>query len=186
MRCFASLGLLIAVVGCASSHPESVRPATESVRVIGGSDGGMGNMRMSSSDGAARVTVAFPLDAVWSILPAVYDSLGIPVSTIDPNRRLIGNPGFTVHKRLGSTSLARYIDCGRTQGFPSADSYDIYLSITTHAETGKAPGSTAVSTLLEAAGRPMAFAGEYTKCSTLGALESAINDALRKKLASKG
>lgn len=185
MRRFVSLGFL-ALVGCATTHPESARPASESVRVVGGSDGGMGSMRISGSDGASRVTVAFPLDAVWSILPAVYDSLGIPVSTIDPNRRVIGNPGFKAHKRLGSTSLGRYIDCGRTQGFPSADSYDVYLNITTHVQSGPTQSSTVMSTLLEAAARPMAFSGEYTKCSTLGALESAINDAVRKKLASKG
>lgn len=143
-------------------------------------------MRVAASEGAARVTVAFPIDAVWSILPAIYDSLGIPVSAIDPNQRIIGNPGFKAHKKLGTTSLARYIDCGRTQGFPSADSYDIHLSITTQVQSGPTQSSAAISTLLEAAGRPMAFSGEYTRCSSLGALESAINDAVRKKLASKG
>ena len=183
MRCLVSLGLLL-VASCATSHPESARPATESVRVVG--EGGMGSMRMSGSDGAARVSVAFPPDAVWSILPAVYDSLGIPVSTIDPSRRIIGNPGFKAHQRLGKTSLGRYIDCGKAQGFPSADSYDIYLSITSHIQPGTTSSSTTLSTLLEAAGRPMAFSGEYAKCSTLGTLESAINDAVRKKLANKG
>lgn len=185
MRRLVSLGLLAAVAGCASSHPESARPSSESVRVVSGG-GGVSSMRVAASDGAARVEVAFPIDAVWSILPAVYDSIGIPVSTIDPNRRIIGNPGFKAHKKLGSTSLARYIDCGRTQGFPSADSYDIHLNITTHVAAGSTSSSSQISTMVEAAGRPMAFSGEYTRCSSLGALESAINDAVRKKLASKG
>ena len=184
MRRLVSLGCL-ALSACASSHPESARPATESVRVVGG-DGAMGSMRMSGGDGAASVDVAFAPDQVWAILPAVYDSLGIPVSTIDPTRRTIGNPGFKAHQRLGKTSLGRYIDCGRTQGFPSADSYDIYLSITTHVQSGKTSQSTRISTLLEAAARHMAFSGEYTKCGSLGSLESAINDAVRKKLANKG
>jgi hypothetical protein len=151
-----------------------------------GGDGGVGSMRIAASDGAATIDVAFAPDQVWSILPAIYDSLGIPVSSIDPSRRIIGNPGFKVHQRLGKTSLGRYIDCGRTQGFPSADSYDIYLSITTHVQSGKTQSSTTLSTMLEAAGRPMAFAGEYTRCGSLGNLESAINDAVRKKLANKG
>ena len=182
MRCLVSLGCLV-LIGCASSHPESARPATESVRVMG--DAGVGSMRIAASDGAARVDVGFAPDAVWSILPAIYDSLGIPVASIDPARRVIGNPGFKTHQRLGKTSLGKYIDCGRTQGFPSADSYDIYLSVTSHVTSGKTQASTSLSTLVEAAGRPMAFSGEYTKCSTLGVLESAINDAVRKKLASR-
>ena len=146
----------------------------------------MGSMQMSGSDGASRVDIAFPMDQVWSILATVYDSLGIPVSQVDPARRVIGNPGFKAHQRVGKTLLGKYIDCGRTQGFPSADSYDIYLSITTHVQPGKTSSSTTLSTLIEAAGRPMAFAGEYTKCSTLGTLESAINDGVRKRLATKG
>jgi hypothetical protein len=184
MRRFVTLGCL-ALSACATSHPESARPTSESVRVVGG-DGAMGSMRMSGSDGASSVDIPVAPDQVWSILPAVYDSLGIPVSTIDPSRRIIGNPGYKAHQRLGKTSLGRYIDCGRTQGFPSADSYDIYLSVTTHVQSGKTSGSTRMSTMLEAAGRPMAFSGEYTKCGSLGTLESAINDAVRKKLANKG
>src|SRR5688572_4237983 len=184
MRWLASLAC-VAVAGCATNHPESSRPTSESVRVIGG-DGGMGSMRMSSGEAASTASLAFAPDQVWTILPAVYDSLGIPLSSIDPSRRIVGNPGFKAHQRLGKTSLGRYIDCGRTQGFPSADSYDIYLSITTHVQSGKTSQSTRMSTLLEAAGRPMAFSGEYTKCGSLGSLESAINDAVRKKLANKG
>jgi hypothetical protein len=181
MRWLVSLAC-VAVAGCATNHPESSRPTSESVRVIGG-DGGMGSMRMSSGEAASTASLAFAPDQVWTILPAVYDSLGIPLSSIDPSRRIVGNPGFKAHQRLGKTSLGRYIDCGRTQGFPSADSYDIYLSITTHVQYGKTSASTVLSTLIEAAGRPMAFSGDYTKCSSLGTLESAINDAVRKRLA---
>jgi hypothetical protein len=174
----------LALAGCAASHPESSRPASESVRIVG--EGGIGSVRMSGGDGAARIDVAFPMDQVWSVLSSVYDSLGIPIAQVDPARRIIGNPGFKAHQRLAKTSLSKYIDCGRAQGFPSADSYDIYLSITTHVQQGKTSSSTTLSTLLEAAGRPMAFSGEYTKCSTLGSLESAINDGVRKRLATKG
>ena len=182
MRRAISLGFL-ALAACATSHPESSRPTAESVRVVGG-DGAMGSMRIAASEGAARADIAYPPDKVWDVLKEVYDSLSIPVGTVDPTRRILGNAGFKAHQRLGKTSLGRYIDCGRTQGFPSADSYDIYLSITTHVQPGR-DGKSTLSTLVEAAGRPMAFSGEYTKCSTLGTLESAINDGVRKRL-SKG
>jgi hypothetical protein len=93
---------------------------------------------------------------------------------------LIGNTGFKAHQKLGRTSLAKYIDCGKTQGFPSADSYDIYLQVTTQVQP-KGQGST-LSTFVEAAGRPMAFSGEYIKCPSLGALEAAIAAGVRDRL----
>ena len=178
MRRAIPLGFL-ALSACATAHPESSRPTTDSVRVI--AESGL-NIRMAASDGASTTEIAYPPDRVWEVLKAVYDSLSIPVGTIDPARKVLGNTGFKAHQRLGKTSLGRYIDCGKTQGFPSADSYDIYLSITTHVQPGKNGGTSTLSTRVEAAGRPMAFSGEYSKCSTLGTLEQAITDAVRKRL----
>jgi hypothetical protein len=176
----AALGItVLTLAACASggSHPESARPASESVRVVG--ETGL-NIRMAGSEGAAMGTVAFAPDKVWGVLPAVFDSLGIPIGTLDPQRHLIGNTGFNAYQRLGKTSLSKLIDCGRTQGFPSADSYDVYLQITTQV-TPKDAGS-AVSTLVEAAGRPMVVKGDYIKCSSLGVIESSILAAVRARL----
>jgi hypothetical protein len=169
---------LLAVPACATSHPESSRPTSESVRVVGDVAGG--NIRMSSSDNVTRGSVPFTPDKVWTVLATVYDSLGIPIGTVDSKRMFIGNTGFKAHQKLGKTSLSKFIDCGRTQGFPSADSYDIYLQITTQVQP-KDQGST-LSTMLEAAGRPMAFSGEYVKCPSLGVLEAAILAGVRDRL----
>ena len=175
----AAVGFTVLVlVGCASSsHPESARPTSESVRVVG--ETGL-NIRMAGSDGAATGTVAFAPDKVWTVLPAIYDSLGIPVGTVDPTRHLIGNTGFKAYQRLGKTSLAKLIDCGKTQGFPSADSYDIYLQITTQVQPRDA--GSVLSTLVEASGRPMVVKGDYIKCSSLGVLEAAILGGVRDRL----
>jgi hypothetical protein len=169
---------VLVLAACASgSHPESARPTSESVRVVG--ETGL-NIRMAGSDGAATGTVAFAPDKVWTILPTVYDSLGIPVATLDPTRHLIGNTGFKAYQRLGKTSLSKLIDCGKTQGFPSADSYDIYLNVTTQVQP-KDEGSV-VSTLVEAAGRPMVVKGDYIKCSSLGTIEAGILAGVRDRL----
>jgi hypothetical protein len=179
MRASVALAFL-AVTACATSHPDTSRPATESVRYVGQT--GTGNIRLSAGDGAATAKVAFAPDQVWAVLPAIYDSLGVPVETVDPTRRLIGNLGFKAHQKLGKTSLSKYIDCGRTQGFPSADSYDVHMVITTQVQPGD-QGTSTVSTFVEAAARPMAYSGEYVKCSSLGLMESAINNAVRARLA---
>ena len=156
-----------AVTACASGHPQSSRPTSESVRVVGDVAGG--NIRMSASDNVSTSVIPFSPQQVWTVL-----------ATVDSKQMLIGNTGFKAHQKLGKTLLSKVIDCGRTQGFPSADSYDVYLQVTTHVE-GKDQGSS-VSTMLEAAARPMAISGEYVKCSSLGTLESAIVAGVRDRL----
>jgi hypothetical protein len=169
--------VVLAGAACASSHAGSSRPTSESVRVVG--ESGM-NIRMAGPDGATTGNVPFSPDRVWTVLPAVYDSLGIPIATVDSKRFLIGNTGFKAHQKLGKIALSKLIDCGRTQGFPSADSYEIHLQITTQVQP-KEQGST-LSTLVEAAGRPASLSGDYVKCSTNGALEAAIIAGVRDRL----
>src|SRR4030095_14267654 len=77
---------VLVLTGCAGhSHPESARPATESVRVVG--EGGV-SILMTGSEGTASVSVAFSRDKVWAALPAIYGALGIPIGTVDPTRHL--------------------------------------------------------------------------------------------------
>jgi hypothetical protein len=177
MRAALALSVLVLTACASSPHPESARPTSESVRVVG--ETGM-NIRMAGSDGAATGNVAFAPAKVWGVLATVYDSLGIPISTVDSKRMLVGNTGFKAYQKLGKTSLAKLIDCGKTQGFPSADSYDVYLQVTTQVQP-RDEGST-LSTLVEAAARPMVVKGDYIKCSSLGTLEAAILAGVRDRL----
>src|SRR6185369_5080988 len=98
---------------------------------------GMGFLRIRQSDGAKVTTVAYPVDRVWLVLPAVFDSLGIVLTDFDEKTHVIGNAGMKAHKALGKVSLGTYIDCGATQGFPSADSYDIQMSVMTQIYTSQ-------------------------------------------------
>lgn len=143
-------------------------------------DGSGGVLRVRS-DGAKVSTLNYPLERVWRVLPSVFDSLGIPLTDLDPAQHSLGNSGMKVHKQLGKTSLVKFLDCGSGQGFPSAETYDIQMSVRTHVEPS-ADGGASVSTLVEAAGRPMAFAGEYVRCSTKGELESRIVDGVKAQL----
>jgi hypothetical protein len=137
---------------------------------------------MAPSEGAKVATIAAPVDRVWKVLPAIYDSLGITVDNLDEARRVIGHSGMKLHRQLGNTLLTKIIDCGSTQGFPSADSYEIQFSVFTQLTSGE-NGTTSVATMITAVGRPMAFAGEYVKCSTKGTLEGTIADAARAQVA---
>jgi hypothetical protein len=172
---------LIAVVGCASASTPIERPATtETVRVSGSGAGNIA-MGMAAAAGANVATVNYTVDDVWRILPGVYDSFAIPLSTIQPTEHVIGNSGFNARRRLGNIPLPRLIDCGSTQGGPSAETYDIRLSILTQVRPGES-GTTSIATTVDAMGRPVAFSGEYVRCSSTGVLESRIADAVKAQL----
>jgi hypothetical protein len=164
---------VVSLAGCATGHSGAEQPSSESVRIVGSAGT---NLRMTPSEGARVSTIAVPLEKAWSVLPAIYDSLGIMTDNVDPSRRVVGHTGMKLHRTLGKTLLTKIIDCGSTQGFPSADSYEIQFSVFT--QLSSEANGTKVSTMVNAVGRPMAFAGEYVKCSTKGALEATISDAV--------
>jgi hypothetical protein len=175
MRRAVALAILI-LTACSSSRPGEALPGrsqTAAVRDAGGSA-----LRINPGDGAATTSVAFPIDAVWKALPAVFDSLGIPINTVDPGLRAFGNSGFKLTKRLGKTSLSQYIDCGQTQAFASADTYEIYLVAMVQLHSSE-PGATTVATSVQASGKPLTVRGDYTRCSSKGELEKRIADRVR-------
>jgi hypothetical protein len=173
---FASVLTLIAIAGCASSSTPSMTRTTD-IGVVGTG----GGLRIRSNDGAKVSTLAYPLARVWALLPSVFDSLGIPLTDLDQKTHVIGNSGLKAHKTLGKTALSKLIDCGASQGFPSADTYDIHLSIITQLTANE--DGTSIGTMVEASGRPMAFPGGYSRCTTTEALENQIVDLVKAKLA---
>jgi hypothetical protein len=165
------------LAGCAGGNV----PLGGADRSVALADGTGGFLRLRGSDGAQLTTVEAPMDKVWRVLPGVYDSLGIKLTDLNPKTHLLGNSGMKAHKTLGSVGLGKYIDCGNTQGFPSAESYDITMSVRTQIDSA-AGGGTTMGTLVEASGRPMAFAGEAVRCSTTGELERRIAGAVKAQL----
>jgi hypothetical protein len=142
---------------------------------------GSATLRVQPNDPMAIAHVPFTPDAVWNVMQSVFDSLGIAVGTLDPDKRVIGNTELKVHGRLGPVSLSRYIDCGRTQGFDSADTYDVHLSVLSQVTPGKSNGAT-IATVVEAAARPAQFKGDYTRCESRGEIESRIPKIVTARL----
>jgi hypothetical protein len=133
----------------------------------------------SSTTGVA--TIASPVEQVWQALQGAYGSLGIPLSTLEADKHTIGNRGLKVRRQLGNVSLVKYLDCGSSQGGPSADSYEIFLSVLSSVKSA-APGETILSTTLEATGRPVSFSSGEVRCTTTGALEGRIAEAVRARV----
>jgi hypothetical protein len=174
--------MCLVVAGCASSGPIESAPPPQTVRVAGGATGAAIVMGMSAPTvDAHSATLSAPIAAVWRVLPAAYESLGIPLSMIDSTTRLVGNTGFNARRRLGSIPLVRLLECGTTQGGPSAETYDIRLSVITQVKADDA--GTRLTTTVDAMGKPVAFSGEYIRCASTGVLEARIADAAKSRLA---
>ena len=129
------------------------------------------------------VTIPHDAEMVFRVLPSLFDSLGVPVNTIDPARKLIGNSGFKIRQRLGKAVLSTLIDCGNTQIGPNADSYDVYMIITTSVSPA-GTGSSRLSTLVEAQAKPITYNQGYNRCTTKGTLEQRLADLVTRRLKS--
>lgn len=180
MRTLLALSLCV-LTACASGGapaPSTGSPTSQTVRIDG-----VGTLNMRGSDPSANVkTLPFPVADVWRVLPAVYDSLGIPVTRAEPGSYTLANDGMKVRTRLGKTSLSRYLECGNTQMGPSADSYEVYLTIGTMLRPAT-PTTTVVETALTASARPIQRAQTPSKCSSKGELEPRVFALLTAMLA---
>jgi hypothetical protein len=175
MRAFALVGVA-ALFACASSNTAPGASNSGVARVTTGGDG-MHAISTGAEPIAGKSVVAAPIDKIWGKLPGAYQFLSIPLTTIEPSEHLIGNRGLQLHRDLGGVKLSRYLDCGSTQGAPSADSYDVNLSVITQLEPIDST-HTAVVTTIDAVAKPVLFVGEYVHCGTTGSIESKISKVL--------
>ncbi len=171
-----SLALIAACASGGTSSSATAKPASQTVRGAGTS------ITISAVSTADVSHLPYTADAVWRILPSVYDSVGIPVTTIDQARKSIGNPGYKTRARLGKVTLSRLLDCGNTQIGPNADSYDVFLSVMTTVTPEGATGAT-LATIVDAQARPVIVSQAYSRCSSKGAIEIRIADIVSKRLA---
>ena len=176
MRSFVVLSLAF-LAGCASSQGGSAAPDTETMRVSGA-----GNLRMAAIDQTTDVKISFPVGKVWHALPAAFEQLGIPITQADDATHTIANGGLKLRRQLGSTSLSRYIDCGSTQIGENADSYDVYLTITSRVDEEPTSGTSILRTTFEAMARPIAFSRDYARCSSKGELEKRLVESVKSQL----
>lgn len=177
------------VAACATgSAPTVQQPAgiATPVQVVtssssGGGTTGIGQYHLTTNDAAIPTTIEAPIDQVWPVMKSVFDSLGIPVATLNPSQHVIGNSGFRARRHLGKMPMIQLIDCGNFQGGPSAETYDINFSVTTQLVPLDAR-STTLATLVQAQGSPPSVSGSAVTCGSLGKLEAIIADEVRKRL----
>ncbi|HEV7596086.1 MAG TPA: hypothetical protein VGO33_13905 [Gemmatimonadaceae bacterium] len=178
----AIIVLLVGVViGCASPNPGAVASAPgPDVRMTmpSGSQQVL-NVGVSVVRGVANLQ--FPIDKVWNAMMPAYDSLSIPLSVLDATSHTIGNEGLTARRRIGKTRIGEYLNCGNGEGGPSADIYEINLSMVSRLQPN-AVGGTTITTTVDGAAKPASFSGDYIKCATTGELEKRLVKIVEDKL----
>ena len=176
MRALVVLSLTM-LAGCASASGGSASPDTETMRVTGA-----GNLHMAAIDQTTDARISFPIGKVWHALPAAFDKLAIPITQADDATHTIANSGLKLRRVLGDAPLSRYIDCGTTQIGENADSYEVFLTITTKLDEEPSSGLSIMRTTFEALARPIAFSREYSRCSSKGVLEKKLVEAVQAQL----
>ncbi len=135
-----------------------------------------GSLKINQYTDASATPMPRPADAVYRVMHMVYDTLSIPKTWLDPKQFLISSQGFKVRARMGKTMLSKYIECGKTQIGPNADSYDVFMTVTTKVVPNGTTEST-LTTTVEAAARPLSFNQDYSRCTSTGGLERRIAEA---------
>lgn len=170
---------IAALSACASSTVNTGAREAETVRIAGGQGG---ELRLTSNTQASVTRIAFPMGKVWHALPAAFEKLGIPITSVDTATRTISNGGLKTRRVLGSAPLGRFIDCGSTQIGDNADTYDVYLTVVSQVEEDKTTGLAVLRTTFESMARPISFSREYSRCSSRGELEKRMASAVMDQL----
>ena len=129
------------------------------------------SLSLGGNDPSVVRKLPYAADKVWRALPAVFDSIGIPIAMLEPTSRTMGNEAFKVRGRLKGVPLSRYVDCGNsTQIGPNADSYDVVLTMVVEVHPAEA-GASSVRHTFSAVARPANFSQDYSQCSSKSTLE---------------
>ncbi|HKG90586.1 MAG TPA: hypothetical protein VKA84_01770 [Gemmatimonadaceae bacterium] len=173
-----------AAAACNGTRPDPGFTTRPSTVVVSSGAGTMTLGAVESSMASARV-VAKPTDSVWRVLPAVFDSLALPVTTVRTEEHVLGSEATRVRRRLAGVPLSTYLRCGGAMGIPNADSYDVQISVVTQLQPGEGTNRvTNVLTLVSGSAKSSATSnGSVVTCSSTGKLEERIQQLLRAQLA---
>lgn len=173
--------------GGGSSDPVPVAaPVVQTERIVTSSGGGGIAIQGMNLDNNVRLLSTGTVAQVWSVIPAVYADLAIPLTVKDDTRKMIGNEGWRTRRQIGRVPMQRYLECGRSGGIENAETYTISMTIITTVSANPDGGST-VATLVTATGRnPITSSTQEVRCASTGDLEIRIRDMVQQRVVALG
>ncbi len=181
----ARLAALLLAGACASAATSGSTPAsgvTYTTTRIETPMGGSYEVRTTADNRSTDAIYLASADAVWRVLPLVYDSLGIKLTAMDAAGRSLGTQNARTRRRLGGDAMSRSLSCGvGVTGEDNANSYDVYLTVMSAVEP-QGTDHAVMHTWVQASARPTATSGDPVRCGSTGWLERRIADLVAKKL----
>ncbi len=180
------LALALLTAACASGGRSASPEVVQTTRPVDTGAGGVQGMQLRSvtEDFARATVVAGTPDAVFAVLPAVYEEFKLPVATLVSGERRIASQNARFRDRVGGERAARSLSCGTAaDGRDAADSYELTLDIATVAVATPDGQGTEVKTVVSGLAKPVFTSGEPVRCASTGRLEERIATAVRAKLA---
>lgn len=168
--------------GCASAV-SGTRQA-DTITVITG-DGASYEVRRGE-DVRTNPTVTVGPEAAWSVLPAVYEVLGLEPDVRNPSRRELGVSAYRISMRFLGRNASDFFDCGLDPGLnrPTADQMPITARVVT-AVLPRAGGSE-IATRLEGSARRTGGNAGIAACRSTGLLEVTIGQMVQRLAAPPG
>jgi hypothetical protein len=134
---------------------------------------------MSDRAGAATTKLPYSQTLVFTALQTVYASLGLPLSTMNPDSGLVGTSNFYLSKPLAHRPPSNYFDCGGSSTIPGGQLDEFQTTITVFSEAVGDSASTTLATWTTATGRS---ASAEVACHSNGRLEKLIAKAVSDQL----
>ena len=139
-------------------------------------------VRTTADNRSTDAVYSASADAVWRVLPLVFDSIGIKLTTMDSQGRTLGAQNARTRRRLGGEAMSRSLSCGvGVTGEDNANSYDVYLTVMSAVEA-QGTDRALLRTWVQASARPTATSGDAVRCGSTGWLERRIADQVAKRL----
>ena len=174
---------LLALAGCVSAPTED----EEGVEMSGLSTVNLsGFLNQQIANDLEFVEKTLPIDEalIWGVLPGVYQQLGIPVGTSNPQKKQVGNLGFEV-SRIDGSRMNKFLDCGTSRTGPMANAYQVTLTVMTKLAAAEGGGTT-LSTVVDGTAVNRSIAGYPVPCTSRETLEVLIADKVAEALGVPG
>jgi hypothetical protein len=179
----AAASLAASLAACASGNPELDTQTTrvrETTRLA--FQGGSLAVELLADDRIIEQELEVSPERAWSVLPAVYAALDLPVTTLVSDTRLIGTQGAQAPRRLGGEPLSRAVSCGSAAfGQDNADLYEVTLL--TLSDIRPRDGGSTLRTLVRGSARAQGGSDAAVRCASRGRIEQRIGTLVREWLA---
>lgn len=174
--------VVVAACGPATSSMPASGPTQTTTSVTTGGGANL-DIKTYNDDRPSASTVQATPERVWAVLPAVFEELKVPVGTVDPNARVIGNRKLVINNgRLAGGRASSYLSCGTNAlGGPIADSYQVNLSLLTQL-VPISGGATQVQTSVDGSATQRGVSSAPVRCGSTGRFEQQIAAAIQRHL----